>query len=176
VERASGIGSAPSSSLPWAQLGRTRSRRPLRSRTLRDVARSLARLVTLGSWALGSWTLVCVAGGLVSCGARAELDVPEPSPRPAGEGGAAERSCLPNCTVGHQCCWGGCSGPAVETEGACCECLDGEVDSSSCPGAVCGGPPCKGPYDGPCESHDECCGGYCEHPSGDTSEKYCLLI
>jgi hypothetical protein len=45
---------------------------------------------------------------------------------------------IPNCTVGHQCCLGGCSGPAVPMPSDCCTCLEGEVSSAYC-GGVCGG-------------------------------------
>jgi len=77
----------------------------------------------------------------VACGAKSELGVPDPDDeRSAGGGGssAGERSCLPNCTVGHLCCAGSCDGPAVQTRNDCCECLPGEVNSSACPGASCG--------------------------------------
>ena len=75
-----------------------------------------------------------------ACGARSELL----GARAGAEGGAGgdgepeERSCLPNCTVGHLCCQGGCDGPPAPTENDCCECLDGEVNSSECPGNTCG--------------------------------------
>lgn len=75
-----------------------------------------------------------------ACGARTELDTPE------GAGGASassatgvERTCLPNCTVGHECCVGGCGGPPAVTLNDCCACLPGEVDSNDCPDDVCGG-------------------------------------
>jgi hypothetical protein len=49
-----------------------------------------------------------------------------------------ERACLPNCTVGHECCAGSCSGPAVKTPNDCCACLSGEVNSMTCAGGRCG--------------------------------------
>lgn len=128
---------------------------------------------TLGTLGLTCWALACVA----ACGARSELEAPERGRGRGGARGAGERSCLPTCTIGHQCCLGGCAGPAVLTESACCECLDGEVASSACPGATCGGgPACKTHLDGPCESADECCSGYCEYPSADAPYKLCLPI
>lgn len=56
---------------------------------------------------------------------------------PAPEDVAGDRSCLPECLVGHQCCKGGCDGAAVPLTSSCCECLTGEVSSAECPGAKC---------------------------------------
>lgn len=114
---------------------------------------------------------------LMACGARSEIMAPEieeGSGDSGGGGSAGKRSCLPNCTLGHQCCVGGCGGPAVLTENDCCVCLDGEVNSSMCPDAVCGGGVCK--VSGVCEGHHECCSGYCDYPSADAEKKECLLI
>lgn len=51
---------------------------------------------------------------------------------------SAGRSCLPNCTVGHECCVGSCSGPAASMPSDCCACLPGEVNSTTCSGGRCG--------------------------------------
>jgi hypothetical protein len=77
-----------------------------------------------------------------ACGARTGLHAPED----AGAGGGTtdssatggERVCGPNCTVGHQCCIGGCDGPPAVTFNDCCQCLPGEVSSFDCDGE-CGG-------------------------------------
>ena len=118
-----------------------------------------------------------LAVALAACGARSEVLEPDPATNPGadGGGGAAERVCLPNCSVGHECCVGGCGGPAVATDTACCTCLDGEVDSSTCPGATCGGGECTDAGDA-CATHEECCSGWCDYPSADAPEKSCLLI
>ena len=75
---------------------------------------------------------------IAGCGARNALPAPDGA---GGAGGAesGERVCLPECAVGHQCCIGGCGGPAAVTETDCCECLDGEVNSMMCTNGVCGG-------------------------------------
>jgi hypothetical protein len=68
-----------------------------------------------------------------SCGARTGL--PDENDSGAPMGGAAaggERSCLPTCTIGHQCCVGGCDGPPAELPNDCCTCIEGEVDSRDC--------------------------------------------
>lgn len=62
---------------------------------------------------------------LCSCGARTELGAPE---RDASVVEAAidaheERSCDFECTFGHQCCAGSCSGPPVPMPNDCCLCL-----------------------------------------------------
>jgi hypothetical protein len=77
-----------------------------------------------------NWILAL--GLVAACGAKSDLGEP-----PGGDDN--DRSCLPNCTVGHECCVGGCSGPAADTTSDCCECLEGEIDSRSCAGARCGG-------------------------------------
>lgn len=112
-----------------------------------------------------------------SCGARSEVWAPDVGAESAGgsDGAPEERRCLPNCYTGHRCCVGGCGGPAVVTESACCTCLAGEVDSSTCPGATCGGGECTQAGDA-CETHDECCTGYCDYPSAEAPEKSCLFI
>jgi hypothetical protein len=53
---------------------------------------------------------------------------------PVRDAAVEERACLPNCTVGHQCCIGSCSGPPAETSTDCCACVAGEVDSRECGG------------------------------------------
>lgn len=86
--------------------------------------------------------LLSVLLALAACGARSSTPAPDvdvATGGAAGSGGAAPRSCAPNCTIGHQCCLGGCDGPAVETPNDCCVCLPGEVNSSMCAGGVCGG-------------------------------------
>ncbi len=52
---------------------------------------------------------------------------------------AGGRICPPNCTVGHQCCQGGCGGIPVAMPSSCCSCLPGEVDSMTCANGKCGG-------------------------------------
>lgn len=85
---------------------------------------------------------VALAALLAGCGARSQLLAPDET----GEGGAGggapcERSCLPNCSIGHECCQGGCGGPAVPLDSDCCVCLPGEVSSADCPGGTCAGGP-----------------------------------
>jgi hypothetical protein len=72
---------------------------------------------------------------VAACGAHSDLVTPAPTQR---DGGTEKRACLPNCSVGHQCCLGGCNGPAVVTENDCCTCLEGEISSGEC-GGTCGG-------------------------------------
>jgi hypothetical protein len=85
-----------------------------------------------------------VALVLAACGARSSLAESDPivdTPIPdasAGDAGAGERHCLPNCTVGDECCIGGCDGPPADTFNGCCTCLPGEVSSFDCDG-LCGG-------------------------------------
>ena len=72
---------------------------------------------------------------LCACGARTELAAPE---HEAGVDAATldaheERSCPMECVIGHECCAGSCSGPAVPTPSDCCSCLPGEVSSIDCP-------------------------------------------
>lgn len=78
-----------------------------------------------------------------ACGARTELPAPQDSGAAGGPGSSSatglERICLLNCTVGHQCCIGGCDGPAAETLNDCCKCLPGEVSSTDCGEPACGG-------------------------------------
>jgi hypothetical protein len=115
---------------------------------------------------------------VIACGARSEIMDPDVEAASGGGGGeapAGERMCLPNCTIGHECCVGGCGGPAAVTENDCCACLDGEIESSTCPGAVCGGGECIVSGEA-CEDHSECCSGYCDYPSADAEKKSCLLI
>ncbi|MCA9619244.1 MAG: hypothetical protein KC731_09480 [Myxococcales bacterium] len=77
-----------------------------------------------------------------ACGARSELEAPDTEDGggdvAAGGGAAEERVCAPNCTIGHRCCQGGCSGPAAPTMNDCCTCLRGEVSSADCPSFRCG--------------------------------------
>ncbi len=51
---------------------------------------------------------------------------------------SSDRSCPPNCTVGHQCCAGSCAGSAVAMPNDCCSCLTGEVSSAPCGGHCAG--------------------------------------
>jgi hypothetical protein len=76
--------------------------------------------------------VLVVLGG---CGAHSALDEPTVDAGSGGAGGDAgtsERSCPPDCTVGHECLAGGCDGPAVAMPSDCCSCLPGEVSSSTC--------------------------------------------
>lgn len=82
---------------------------------------------------------------LSACGARTPLEETDgtggggtTSSTVATTGATMERSCGPNCTVGHQCCVGGCSGPAAKTLNDCCVCFSNEVNSMICPGSKCG--------------------------------------
>jgi hypothetical protein len=81
--------------------------------------------------------LVAVAIVTIGCGARSQLDAPEIDAA-APEVDAGQRSCAPDCTVGHLCCIGGCDGPPAKTLNDCCVCLAGEVSSFDC-GGRCGG-------------------------------------
>ena len=72
---------------------------------------------------------------LGACGARTMLGAPETDAsviKDAGVDAQEERSCLVECTFGHQCCAGSCSGPAVPMSSDCCTCLPGEVNSETC--------------------------------------------
>jgi hypothetical protein len=85
---------------------------------------------------LGAVAAVC----LLACGARS--DVSESSDEQAtgpadGAGGTATRVCPPECAIGHECCLGGCDGPAVPMPSDCCSCFPGEVSSAYC-GGLCG--------------------------------------
>jgi hypothetical protein len=75
----------------------------------------------------------------VACGARSELLAPELDEDAGAEPDAGERMCMPNCTVGHACCLGGCDGPTVPTLNDCCTCLPGEVSTFDCGELNCGG-------------------------------------
>lgn len=77
--------------------------------------------------------------GLTACGARSALIEPTIDAGAATDAAPSERSCLPECAVGHECCAGDCDGPAVPMPSPCCSCLPGEINSSQCPDAVCGG-------------------------------------
>lgn len=114
--------------------------------------------------------------GVIACGARSE--VLGPGVTAAGGGGAGgsnveERTCLPDCTIGHRCCVGSCGGPAVITETDCCSCLDGEVDSGDCPDFTCGGGQCKD-LGAACAGDDECCSGLCDYPGAGAEKMNCL--
>lgn len=129
------------------------------------------------SAALAILPLFGIALTIVACGARSEIAAPEVA-EDSGEGGSGgtattPRSCAPNCTIGHRCCVGGCSGPAAATENDCCECLDGEVNSSNCPAAVCGGGACK-LLNVTCATDEECCSQHCDYPGAGANKKNCL--
>ena len=76
--------------------------------------------------------VLALAAVLVACGGKAVIDGTA-----QGDGGADPRTCPPECYVGHECCLGSCSGPAVPMPSDCCSCLDGEVSSAYC-GGLCG--------------------------------------
>ncbi|MEP7119582.1 MAG: hypothetical protein ABJE95_01685 [Byssovorax sp.] len=88
--------------------------------------------------------ILALAITAAGCGARSS--VPEPasdagaSTASTSTGSDAQRSCPPECTVGHECCLGSCDGPAVQIPSDCCSCLDGEISSFDC-GGHCGGIP-----------------------------------
>jgi len=90
---------------------------------------------------LFAFTLAALA--TAGCGARSSI--PEP-PSDAGASAAdastdgGQRSCPPNCTIGHECCAGSCDGPAVPMPSDCCSCLPGEVSSFYCDGLCAGSP------------------------------------
>jgi len=69
-----------------------------------------------------------------ACGARTEIAAPEQdaSVDTIARDVTEERSCPFDCTIGHQCCAGSCSGPAVPMPNDCCQCLPGEVNSMTC--------------------------------------------
>ena len=85
-----------------------------------------------------AFTFALAAG----CGARSGPREPDgdqtSSGADASADGGAERTCPPNCTIGHECCLGSCDGPAVQMPSDCCSCLAGEVSSFDC------GQPCEG--------------------------------
>ena len=78
-----------------------------------------------------------LALGGAGCGARASIPEPQSDAGTSVDSGA-QRVCVPECTVGHECCVGGCDGPAAEMPSDCCTCLPGEVYYSEC-GYSCGG-------------------------------------
>jgi hypothetical protein len=96
---------------------------------------------------LAEAALLALLGLVAACGAKTGLHAPSPSAGGAGGAGTSsssststggERQCAPNCTVGHHCCVGGCSGPAAPTPNDCCTCLPGEVSSIECDFDECG--------------------------------------
>ena len=93
----------------------------------------------------GQALLVGIAGAacLLACGARSELSEsmePEVKTVPTdGGGGTGARVCPPECYVGHECCLGGCSGPAVPMPSDCCSCLPGEANTMYDCDGQCGG-------------------------------------
>lgn len=78
----------------------------------------------------------CKAGS--RCDYATNLCVGSSPSLPDGGGAGSDRTCPPNCTVGHECCAGSCSGPAVQMPNDCCSCLPGEVSSATCGGGHCG--------------------------------------
>jgi hypothetical protein len=78
---------------------------------------------------------------LAACGSRTgfETDVEPAADASAPDGAApAKRSCAVTlCTIGHECCVGGCAGPAAVMPSDCCPCLPGEVSSQTCPRGRC---------------------------------------
>jgi hypothetical protein len=99
--------------------------------------------------------VVCVlsvaAVVFAACGGKTDDPTSDPSQNEAGADAPAEatpdvgvdvdtggRICPPNCTVGHQCCKGGCGGLPAPMPSDCCSCLSTEVDSMTC-GGKCGG-------------------------------------
>lgn len=96
----------------------------------------------MSAWSTRARTILVVIGLAAGCGARTSLVVDretdeESSAASSGDASPPERSCLPNCTIGHKCCIGGCGGPAAVTENDCCACLPGEVSSQLCDDGQC---------------------------------------
>jgi hypothetical protein len=89
--------------------------------------------------------LVIIAAGtcLLACGARSDLtesaEKDTTTVPTGGAGGTAARVCPPECAIGHECCLGGCSGPAVPMPSDCCSCLQGEVNTMYDCDGQCGG-------------------------------------
>ena len=81
------------------------------------------------------------AACLLACGARSDLSesVDDATVPTGGTGGTAARVCPPECYVGHECCLGSCSGPAVAMPSDCCSCLPGEVNTMYDCDGLCGG-------------------------------------
>jgi hypothetical protein len=95
-----------------------------------------------------------VAGVLfAACGGKTDVPTGDPSEGGNDSGGGPDigqpdvgqpdvdtggRICPPNCTVGHQCCKGGCGGLPAPMPSDCCSCLSTEADSNTC-GGKCGG-------------------------------------
>lgn len=67
-----------------------------------------------------------------ACGARSDLPAPAIDAGATTPADAGTRTCPPGCNVGHECCAGGCDGPAVPMPSDCCTCLIGEVSSTVC--------------------------------------------
>jgi hypothetical protein len=99
----------------------------------------LLLLRSLAAWVATILLVACLAPG---CGARTSLPGEQETDEPttgatSGDAGPRERVCLPNCTIGHQCCIGGCGGPPAPTATGCCECFPGEVNSNYCEDGRC---------------------------------------
>jgi len=91
--------------------------------------------------------LAVLAAAAPACGSRTGFQEADTAEVPDGTAEVPDasidtapraRTCLPNCTVGHRCCVGGCNGPAAITANDCCQCLPGETSSQSCPHDRCG--------------------------------------
>jgi hypothetical protein len=79
-----------------------------------------------------AWVALVLLG---ACGARTELASPERDASVAVDASLdvhEERNCPFDCLIGHECCAGSCSGPAVPMPNDCCMCLPGEVNSMTC--------------------------------------------
>ena len=98
-------------------------------------------------WAVGAIVVVFVpfaacGGKTTTVGAEDGGDAaPSPTASSTPEASvpfdAGGRIC-PECTIGHQCCMGGCGGLPVPLPSDCCSCLADEVDSMTCSNGMCG--------------------------------------
>ena len=86
---------------------------------------------------------VVIAAGTcaLGCGARSDLteSAEGATTTVPTDGGTGSRTCPPECYVGHECCLGGCSGPAAPMPSDCCSCLPGEVNTMYDCDGLCGG-------------------------------------
>ena len=84
---------------------------------------------------------VALAAIVAACGSRTGFETAatqEGATDAAADGSTPKRTCAVTlCTIGHQCCIGGCAGPPAIMPSDCCPCLSSEVNSQSCPHGRC---------------------------------------